>query len=710
MAETKAREVAEQRRAESEIARAAEAEARAVAERRRAEVEAIHQLILSDALGGADPDFAQGREVSVREVLENASAKVAGAFADNPLLEAAIRQTIGSTYAKLSLSEKAVPHLEAASEIRRRKLGDDHPETLLSRQALGQLRVWERKWDEAKQILEDVYARQQRILGEDHPDTLETLYWIFDNLDHSGSAKPAELEQIAREAHVKALKRHGPEHPITIKLLQALQAALNRAAGSAATPDRTKKLAEALALSEELVAVRKRTAGPAHTWTLYAMLEHSDALSMSGRAIEAEQLRYEIMAAAERAFGPAHKYVNIVSQRLAFHCFRTGRHAESAEHFIRLAGGAITAVGYDGQNAVSFIRQMADYVLELGYVEAVERFAMERLPDARRRLAADSPGLMSLLYALGAARLAQDQPAEAERLLREVYAFDAKRPGVGRHYSECLLARALIAQGRSAEAEPLLRAAVEGIEASTVRASERATIHTRNALKMLVELPSSQPDAVAKWNEKLAEIEKRAASRAPRRPVPASVLDRKTPINLLFDSDETGERMTTVLPSGWYAIGNRRDHYTLGIDRTEVQQGSTSGYVKFTGSDSTGFGGMAQSFSAANYLGKRVRFSAWIKTRILTGRVHLYLRVDRQDSVTLAFDNMNDRAVTRDAEWAQYATVLDVPPVAASLNFGFFLAGSGQAWVSDIRLEAVGQEVPTTGPSLMLAPPVPAPR
>ena len=62
--------------------------------------QAIEQEILDDALHrlDADPDFAQGKTITVREVLDNAAAKVAGAFSDNPLLEAAIACAISHSW------------------------------------------------------------------------------------------------------------------------------------------------------------------------------------------------------------------------------------------------------------------------------------------------------------------------------------------------------------------------------------------------------------------------------------------------------------------------------------------------------------------------------------------------------------------------------------------------------------------------------------
>ena len=68
--------------------------------------------------------------------------------------------------------EAAIPIGQRALELRRRVLGEDHPQTLTSAinlaaalRRLGQHEV-------ARPLDEDTLARRRRILGEDHPDTL----------------------------------------------------------------------------------------------------------------------------------------------------------------------------------------------------------------------------------------------------------------------------------------------------------------------------------------------------------------------------------------------------------------------------------------------------------------------------------------------------------------------------------------------------------
>jgi serine/threonine protein kinase len=69
------------------------------------EAEAVTEF-LADMLAAVDPG-KEGREVTVREVLDEASLTLGTAFGDQPLVEARLRQTVGEPYQALGLDEAA---------------------------------------------------------------------------------------------------------------------------------------------------------------------------------------------------------------------------------------------------------------------------------------------------------------------------------------------------------------------------------------------------------------------------------------------------------------------------------------------------------------------------------------------------------------------------------------------------------------------------
>jgi tetratricopeptide (TPR) repeat protein len=71
----------------------------------------------------------QGKDVTLRQAVDAAESKVAGSFADQPLAEASVRETLGSTYLDLEEAKRAVKQFERALALRESLLGPDAPAT-----------------------------------------------------------------------------------------------------------------------------------------------------------------------------------------------------------------------------------------------------------------------------------------------------------------------------------------------------------------------------------------------------------------------------------------------------------------------------------------------------------------------------------------------------------------------------------------------------
>lgn len=150
-------------------------------------------------------------------------------------------------------------------------------------------------------------------------------------------------------------------------------------------------------------------------------------------------------------------------------------------------------------------------------------------------------------------------------------------------------------------------------------------------------------------------------------------------------------------PTGWHKNGNNPNGYEVGVDQLQTWGGMPSAYAQSkAGAGKDGFGGMMQSASADAFKNKRVRLSGWVKTEDANdGGGHLWLRVDGRNDM-LQFDNMNTRAPKGTTDWQEYSVVLDVPDAATSLNYGFFVQGSGKMWVNGLTVQPVSTDVPST--------------
>src|SRR5687768_8284908 len=162
-----------------------------------------------------------------------------------------------------------------------------------------------------------------------------------------------------------------------------------------------------------------------------------------------------------------------------------------------------------------------------------------------------------------------------------------------------------------------------------------------------------------------------------------------------------GEVITTVNPLAWGLGGENTWAYVIGVDDAETRDSAPSAFIKSNTPDPLGAGALQQVLSVEKYHGKRIRFSASLKSEGVEGRAGLWMEINDSFGVLLAGDEMRDRPISGSTGWQPFAVVLDVPNEGSSATYGVQLEGNGQVWISDARVEVVGevvgQDVPVTG-------------
>lgn len=163
----------------------------------------------------------------------------------------------------------------------------------------------------------------------------------------------------------------------------------------------------------------------------------------------------------------------------------------------------------------------------------------------------------------------------------------------------------------------------------------------------------------------------------------------------LFKTGEVSMSNALHIPKGWTFGGDAPQKYEMGLD-PEVTYGELPCLTIKSLPNPTDFGALLQTFKADTFQGQRLRFSAMVRSVGVENIAALWMRVGGANNAMLAFDNMSNRPIAGTTGWTNYSVVLDVAPEAETVGFGFFLSMGGQVWMSDIHLEVVGKEVPTT--------------
>lgn len=165
-----------------------------------------------------------------------------------------------------------------------------------------------------------------------------------------------------------------------------------------------------------------------------------------------------------------------------------------------------------------------------------------------------------------------------------------------------------------------------------------------------------------------------------------------------------GEPELLPIPEGWVISGDSQPLYEVGIAPEIKVKGSNAAVIRSKSGKRDPGGGfvtLMQSVDALEYVGRRVQLEATLRSIDCTGAVTIWMRVDGDDTNnTLAFDNLeNSQAngpLRQTTDWEHKVIVLDVPEMAESINFGFYLRGSGAGYAADFKLETVSEEVELT--------------
>ena len=160
--------------------------------------------------------------------------------------------------------EEAEPLYRATYDALKKKLGEDHPDTLRSAGNLAILLEKTGRVEEAETLLRANYDTKKKKLGEDHPSTLESagnlgilLGKKARELGKKGATDPAARAQIYTEAADMMALKHGAKDKDVVRCRK-------RAAKLAASGEQAEEMAalEAVLEREEAPSDR-RLLGPA---------------------------------------------------------------------------------------------------------------------------------------------------------------------------------------------------------------------------------------------------------------------------------------------------------------------------------------------------------------------------------------------------------------------------------------------------------------
>jgi serine/threonine protein kinase/tetratricopeptide (TPR) repeat protein len=488
---------------------AAEREAKAAAERATTEAaiaRAVNDFLQHDLLGQADVDNQAGPgqkpdpDIKVRTLLDRAAAAIDGRFVAQPVVEAAIRRSIGDAYLALGLHSSAETHLDRSIALARRELGDQHRDTLNTIANLGNMYWYQGKYAQAEQLFTEALNGLRHVQGEEHPDTIRAMVYLGWLLVDRG--KISEVEPLLVTTLDLSRKVLGEDHYRTLSMMEGL-AEVYRYAGKFAECERylTKalesaqrilgedhsltlrvmaerarvyqvqgKYAQADEISAKALERIRRVRGAEHLMTLAIMVLRAESLNKIGKAPQAEALSTEAVEGYRRTLGEDHDYACFAKAVLAEAYQAQDRLAEAETLFAQALAGWRRTAGEDYSGNLLALNPLAELYLDEGRPENAEPL----LIDAQKvgaSLGDQGTLIAETAAALARLRLMQRKPAEAEPPARRALAIrlDRHPDHWTRFDALSLLGAALAGQRKYAEAERLLLSAYEGLKEREAR-------------------------------------------------------------------------------------------------------------------------------------------------------------------------------------------------------------------------------------------------
>lgn len=267
---------------ERDRAVAAEAEARATTR------------FLTNMLASADPERTQGREVTVREALDEASATVGTAFANEPRTEATVRATIGSVYDSMGLFSEAASHTLRALELRESLLGGAHRDVAVVVNQLAVIRFHEGRLDEAEALWKRGLAILADTAGTEDPAYLVALHNL--GAVYLGRSRLDEAERLLVAALEGRRRILGDDHVQTLTTMSNLAQCYDLQG----RPERAEPMLR------HVLEVRRRDLGDRHPRTIVATYNLADSLVQRGRFAEAVPFADRALAGFQEVLGADH--------------------------------------------------------------------------------------------------------------------------------------------------------------------------------------------------------------------------------------------------------------------------------------------------------------------------------------------------------------------------------------------------------------------
>lgn len=363
---------------------------------------------LRETLTSANPSTLRGQDITVRQALDEAAARLdSGKLANEPEIEAALRSTIGETYLSLGCYPEARLHLERAMALLRAKpdFAGDALVTTMSDLAVALSELQE--YDQVNRLNEEALALAIQLHGPEHELVARVLTDQGSCLAAQGNLDAAEKTHRRALEIRRSLSDAAPAN---------IAASLNNLGFVLQSSGR---LADAVSPLKEALEIRRQYLPPNHPDLAGILNNLGTLLHRLGSLDEAESMLREALKIRRESQDPSHPDIAVSLNNLAMLLSNRGN-AEEATSLLREAIGIQRArFGEEHTNVALARLNLAQLLQKQGLHDEADSEARHALETLRKTIGAGSPQFAMALHNVAAIVGDRGRVAEAEPLLRE---------------------------------------------------------------------------------------------------------------------------------------------------------------------------------------------------------------------------------------------------------------------------------------------------
>ncbi len=306
---------------------------------------------------------------------------------------------------------------ERAYEYRRKALGEKHPDTIWSMEALAAAYHAQGRYNKDEKIFVEVLALRREVLGEKHPDTVRSMV----NLGLTCCAQGRYNEAGKIYVEVLALRRDvlGEKHPDTIRSIADL-GLISYTQG---------RFDEAEKITTEVLALRRDILGDKHPSTIHSIADLGSIYHAQGRYDEAGKIQVEVLALRQEVLGEKHPDTiwSMAALGATYHAQeRYDKAGKIATEVLALRRDVL------GDNHPDTIQSMADLAVayrDLGRHEEAEKIEVEVLAWRRDVLGEKHPNTLQAMHDLAIIRNSLQRRPEALAMMQECFQLQCEALG-----------------------------------------------------------------------------------------------------------------------------------------------------------------------------------------------------------------------------------------------------------------------------------------